>query len=206
MKTQLHFLLITLIITNYITAQVTIVKPNGAEVWNAGSTQTISWTVLGGSNGTMDLEYSIDSGATWSVIANNKPYFTGTHTWIVPSTPSTRCLVRLYMLASGTLDESDSVFTIHNPTAGIAENTSVPFSIYPNPAINDLYIYKNFSQEISSLKIFNNVGSLVSNTIQLQEISANTLYIPIADLSAGIYFVELRTEAYSERKKLIIAK
>ncbi len=86
------------------------VTPNG-NTWNGGMTYTIVWqsTVNGGgatsnslgkdntnvaATGTVKIEYSIDNGATWILIAKSAPDI-GKFDWILPYIQSTNCLVRI---------------------------------------------------------------------------------------------------------------
>jgi hypothetical protein len=115
-----------------------ITSPNGGEAWPAGSQQTISWdstTESGPSTGEVELEYSIDGGATWNVIAVGTPN-DGSFSWSVPGTVGTDLRVRVLRgsLAGDTptpfstlcsFDLSDGAFSILPATilAGAIDNS-----------------------------------------------------------------------------------
>ena len=90
---------------------ITIIAPNGGEVWEVGQTETIRWTSQYFGTG-VDLFFSSDSGATWSAVASGLPV-EGEYAWEVPNAPSRRCLVKIAETAGGIpFDLSDAVFEI----------------------------------------------------------------------------------------------
>lgn len=96
-------------------SSLTLTKPNGGESWFGGSNQSITWTSTGGMEN-VRLEYSINNGATWTEIIHATPN-DGSHTWVVPNTPTTQALVRISDAADGApADVSDAPFTIANST------------------------------------------------------------------------------------------
>ncbi len=94
-----------------IYANFTIVAPNGGELWDVGSTQTITWTSAG-SVTNVKLEYSINSGGAWLVILGLTPN-DGTHNWLIPDNISANGRVRVSDPADATSDDiSDNDFKI----------------------------------------------------------------------------------------------
>ena len=93
---------------------VTVLSPNGGEVWQAGTTQYIRWTTTG-VVADVRIDYSTDNGQTWkSVVASvgiNSPDWLN-YPWVVPNDPSTQCLVMLSGYFGGTSTISASTFTI----------------------------------------------------------------------------------------------
>ncbi|MBD3386234.1 T9SS type A sorting domain-containing protein [candidate division KSB1 bacterium] len=88
--------------------------PNGGEVWQASSTQTISWTSTVYS-GQVNLDYSIDNGQSWTNITSGQPA-TGTFDWMVPNTPTVEALVKVYNPSNpGLSDASNAAFEITAP-------------------------------------------------------------------------------------------
>ncbi|MCU0255024.1 MAG: matrixin family metalloprotease [Acidobacteria bacterium] len=112
---------------------LTVSQPNGGQNWQAGSQQSLLWTVTnenGTDKGTVSLEYSIDGGANWKPIASNEAN-DGGYTWSVPSDPSTSAKVRVIRPnrvsptpapypSACSLDPTDNVFTITAAAAGTA--------------------------------------------------------------------------------------
>ncbi|CAM4282539.1 T9SS type A sorting domain-containing protein [Flavobacterium terrigena] len=66
------------------------------------------------------------------------------------------------------------------------------FSLYPNPATNELNINLKSAIEINSIQIYNTIGQLV--TIQ----TGNALKVDVSHLKTGNYFIKINTnEGYS---------
>ncbi len=96
--------------------EVTLISPNGGEIWTAGDTETISWNTDEGDNTVIDvdLEYSSNGGETWNVIDTGLPD-TGGYSWQIPNVASGECLVRVTVhddLGFGYQDMSDGYFEI----------------------------------------------------------------------------------------------
>lgn len=89
---------------------LTLISPNGGQVWAIGTTQLITWS----SNlSPARILLSTDSGATWTQIlasTTNTSYY-----WTVPSSASSQARIRIESLAAGLTnysDSSDGDFTI----------------------------------------------------------------------------------------------
>lgn len=92
-----------------------VTSPNGGEVWQAGSTQTITWAASG-SVASVNVEYSTTS--LWDgqmvdpqPIVTSTPN-TGSYRWVVPHSMSPVCHVRVSDAAGTTSDISDAAFQI----------------------------------------------------------------------------------------------
>ncbi|MFH2030603.1 MAG: hypothetical protein ABIJ40_08330 [Bacteroidota bacterium] len=94
-----------------IPKEIKVTSPNGGEKWIGNSSKTITWTSI--QVGNVKIEYSINNGVDWIVIAANTPS-DGFYTWEpVPNTPSTNAKVRISNVESNNpSDESDGVFSI----------------------------------------------------------------------------------------------
>jgi uncharacterized repeat protein (TIGR02543 family) len=74
---------------------VTVLAPNGGEIWNAGTVHSITWNATDGVGVTsVDLAYSTNGGGSWTPIATGIAN-TGSHFWLVPNTPSIDARVRV---------------------------------------------------------------------------------------------------------------
>jgi hypothetical protein len=122
---------------------LTLLSPNGGEQVQAGATQLISWEFLGTSGG-VNLEYTVNNGATWMPIAltgplgtagnatlsdavvpitpandnapASTPGTTAAYTWLVPMASSGSCKVRVTSVTQPLLtDESNRVFSMAFP-------------------------------------------------------------------------------------------
>lgn len=108
---------------------VTVNYPDGGENWYEGSYQYVSWTK--NFVNTVNVEYSIDSGLTWSMLVSNTS--SNYYYWNVPSTPSVLCLAKVTSATDTSVyDKSDGVFTIsiyvpNTNTIAVDSVTPVPF-------------------------------------------------------------------------------
>jgi hypothetical protein len=93
---------------------ITITSPNGGEVWQGLSNQTISW-VPAGTSGVFNLSYSINNGSSWNTIING--ISANNYLWTVPNNPSTQALVRVAdATTSCQVDISNAVFEMSAAT------------------------------------------------------------------------------------------
>jgi len=90
---------------------LSLISPNGGETWKVGSTHAITWTSSLVSNVT--LEYSVDNGTNWTLIASSISAAPGSYNWVVPNTQTGQALVRITDTSNNTLfDVSDVAFTV----------------------------------------------------------------------------------------------
>jgi Leucine-rich repeat (LRR) protein len=89
---------------------LTVISPDGSESWEAGFTQSITWSGTGSIANVM-IEYSTDNGAAWNTVTASTAN-TGSYDWTVPNTPSPNCLVRVTDTAGPASDTSNGVFNI----------------------------------------------------------------------------------------------
>ena len=71
--------------------QLTVSAPNGGEVWEQGTNQSINWTQS--DNDYVDVSYTTDGGTSWTSIATGVNAGSLTYTWTLPATISTNCKV-----------------------------------------------------------------------------------------------------------------
>jgi hypothetical protein len=120
---------------------VVMIAPNGGEHWIVGSTQSLAWTATDDVAVTaVDLDYSLDGGATYPyVIAHGLPN-AGSYAWTVPGPPGQHARVRVTArnaAGSATADASDANFEILAGTQGVAEpqlGVREIVAVHPNPA------------------------------------------------------------------------
>lgn len=91
---------------------ITVTSPNGGETLEADSSHNITWN----STGSLDcirIEYSQDSGDTWTIIVDSAPN-NGSYQWNVPDTQSDFCLIKISScdMDRNPEDVSDDVFSI----------------------------------------------------------------------------------------------
>ena len=88
---------------------VILTYPNGGDPFVPGETEKIRWDAFE-NTGNFSLEYSLDSGATWSNISTNINSSLRFYDWTVPTTVTGNALIRV--ARSGSSDISDECFSI----------------------------------------------------------------------------------------------
>jgi len=88
---------------------LTLTRPNGGEILIVGTQQLITWNAPAG--GSMRIELSRDSGASWETLFGSTPN-DGAQVWTVTGPVSPSCLVRLTSLVDNTTEVSDAVFYV----------------------------------------------------------------------------------------------
>ena len=85
---------------------------------------------------------------------------------------------------------------------GVKESINLEFSLYPNPTDNGVF-YLNFNNHnwVNSVTVFDITGKIV-NTVEQNQINSNTY--TISDLTTGVYFVKVATDANIITKKVIV--
>jgi N-acetylneuraminic acid mutarotase len=92
---------------------ITVIHPNGGEVWTAGSFQQIRWDGNLKHNDHLIIQYSRDGGANWFRIAQDIPAFTVGYWWQVDNVPTTQGRVKILLQENLSIrDQSDANFTV----------------------------------------------------------------------------------------------
>ena len=87
------------------------------------------------------------------------------------------------------------------PILNVNNLTNNSFSIFPNPATDEVSLVGNFNNEAVSVRIFNAMGKLM--LFQTFENNNNSLKLSTTTLSSGVYFVRVSTTKGILVKKLI---
>src|SRR5262249_52539315 len=99
---------------------VIVDAPNGGEIWNAGSTQDITWSTTYVS--TVALSFRPSPDAAWIPIAAGLPATPATYAWSVPYVPGPDAMVRVVGAPAAPSDTSDAEFTLLSPAYVAAPN------------------------------------------------------------------------------------
>jgi hypothetical protein len=70
--------------------------------------------------------------------------------------------------------------------------------IYPNPANDHIIVKSNIPVLINKIKIYNNLGQVVRNQIHTNNV------IDVSILRRGLYIIEIGTDKFVYRKKLLV--
>lgn len=91
-------------------------------------------------------------------------------------------------------------FKVTTTGLGVNEAFARKFSIYPNPANNVLNISNNDNIVLNNVEI-NDINGRTIKTIEANNVSE--IQINVAELSAGVYFLNINSDAGSAVKKII---
>ena len=83
----------------------------------------------------------------------------------------------------------------------INKNNVDSIYIFPNPAVNILFIKKSAHESLTKLNVFNSMGQIVK--IEYATLNDETIEVNIYNLSQGLYFIELQTEKSNFLKKFM---
>ena len=107
---------------------LTIIQPNGGEVWVMGSVQEIKWDSPNlTQSDRLIIQYSRDGGASWFRIAQDVPALSLSYSWQVDNYPTTQGMVKILLQGNRSItDQSDANFTVqrtpyitlHRPNGG----------------------------------------------------------------------------------------
>ncbi|NPV90546.1 MAG: hypothetical protein HPY50_07230 [Firmicutes bacterium] len=124
-------------------ANTVLTSPAGGESWTVGSTHNITWTPIPEifTEMTLDLDFSPDSGVTWTSIATDFEISEGQYAWKVPNTPTTKAKIRITVFVKDTIKNTTSTteelsgdFTIKSSsilTPHIPYNPNLPLALPP---------------------------------------------------------------------------
>ena len=92
---------------------ITVIQPNGGEVWRDGSVQQIKWARNLKHTDHLIIQYSRDGGASWFRIARDIPAYTFGCWWQVNNFPTTQGRIKVLLQESLSItEESDANFTV----------------------------------------------------------------------------------------------
>lgn len=114
----------------YAPGRLVVTVPNGLEVgqdaWLIGVPYMVQWTSTGKVGSKLKLEYSLDSGATWALIATNVVNMVGKNNyshWRTPISVSDKCRVRVTDMEDASINDlSDSDFSLAERFRVLAPN------------------------------------------------------------------------------------
>ena len=196
------------------TPTLTVVSPNGGEVWIVGETEDITWI----SEYVTDvmIELSTDNGTTWSIVIVDSIPSTGTYSWEVAAQDSSdQCLIKVTDISDGSInDESDAVFTIDIISSVNDNDEGIP-TVYaleqnfPNPFNPSTKIKYSDSTIFSSVvvKVFDVLGNEIETLVN-EEKSVGTYELTwnASNLPSGVYFYRIQAGDFVDTKKMLLLK
>jgi hypothetical protein len=135
-----------------------LITPNGGEIWQVGTPELIQWSsVVSDDPANVKLEYSLDAGNNWIVIAESISN-SGQYAWTPPEPPSTTCLM-----------------AISDARDGVPSDTSnETFTIRPQPALTVVSPNGGESYRVGSSQVINWTSRISSDPVNVRlEYSVN---------------------------------
>ena len=185
-------------------SDIAVISPDGGESWLAGTTQSIAWKTIG-TIAEVKIEYTLDNGAHWieviAATANN-----GSYLWIVPATPSRRCLVRISDVVNASINgTSEAMFSILLGLDLQAERREIKaFSVLRQyGAIR--FLYANPDHPAAQFRLMRrkgNEGFITLKTIAPSELQINQFQMQDKYLEKDIPYA-YRVEAFDANGQLI---
>ncbi|MBX2989923.1 MAG: choice-of-anchor D domain-containing protein [Bacteroidetes bacterium] len=200
--------------TGLSNATLALLSPNGGEVWNVNSTQTITWSATNLDR--VEISYKASPTGSWIRIAQNVTAALGSFEWLVPNAPSTQARVMIVDRSSGTLvDSSDGFFTIFGPTSVATGGVPTEFELsqnYPNPFNPATTIEYGVPEEaFVSLKVYNMIGQEVATLVNERQSAGR--YVATFDAqkltgstASGMYFYRFTAGSVIEIRKMMLLK
>jgi len=127
---------------------IEVITPNGGEIYTVGDPCPIHWNWFG-TISNVKIEYSIDGGITWNLIASSVQN-EGCYIWTIPNFPTNECRIKITnAIDPNSFDISDANFTIKRPSFYIFDPDSgkelIAGETYP--------IHWNWEGSVSSVKL-----------------------------------------------------
>lgn len=160
---------------------ITIISPNGNDVLEIGSLQSIRWNAFG-VDGAVKIELSRDGGTTFELIADNQPNV-GFYNWTVAGVPTFQAIVKVSSKNyPEVFDVSDFVFTIGSGVQSmVASNLNDVINPYAvTPQENLLFGTKgkiSFLENKISLE-FDGAGSVYTRDLRSNELNLDSTDFP----------------------------
>ncbi len=95
-------------------SMIRLEAPNGGESWLSGTSKYITW--ISDNISTLQISFSSDNGASWSVIKDSISAMTGHFIWGLPDLESDECLIKISDFYNPEVEDiSDNPFEIVKP-------------------------------------------------------------------------------------------
>ena len=196
-------------------AHVGLDVPIGGEVFTAGDTLRIEWTlIVPHDQENWDLYFSSDGGKNWEEIELDLPVTQFSYQWIVPDLITDEGKIKIYMdnVGGDYLAVSEN-FSISGTMVSAKNEEAVPLSFtlypnYPNPFNPTTTIRYTLSKtDFVSLVIYDIRGEEVERLIEgEQPEGTRTVRWNASRMASGVYFYRLTAGDFVQTRKMILIR
>lgn len=164
------------------------------------------------------LQYADREYMTYRMVGTN-PYVTGKGQWTFQWKAPDKYVGNITFYAAGisanndATDKGDLVYTTTyvstDKTLGLStvENSLNSFKVFPNPATNNINISLNKDVEESLLVTITGIdGKVVMSYPVVVYNTKSTIAVPVHQLSAGTYFLNIRSKSLNGTSRIILTK
>ncbi len=199
--------------------EISLISPNGGEVWEIGSQRQISWSV----NKYLDMatiSLSRDRGKSWEVLKNLEQVAQGSQswTWTVTGPAADSCLIKISDGQGKHWDSSDAAFSIHFQVGVAKDVEALPTAFallqnYPNPFNPETKItYQLPAKSQVQIAIYNLSGHLIKTLADESKDAGN--YSLVWDgrdqlarsLPSGFYFCRMTAGSFRATIRMLYLK
>lgn len=203
---------------------VTVVYPNGGEIFDAGDTIRVEWIATDNRRvDSVSVYYSMNAGASYGLLTHGYPA-DSSFAWILPSSLSDSCLVRVVAYDPGLLtgsDESDSLFAIREMTdvndpgdgPGAPRYVTSLEQNYPNPFNGTTTVSYTLAERTAvDLRIYDPAGRAVRTLARgVREAGRHTAVWDGRDgagrgVASGVYFCRIRAGKVLQTRKIVYVR
>ncbi len=198
------------------TPVITILKPTELDSACSGRKKIITWQ--SDFVRYVDIKYSRNNGASFplsQVISASTEAGVGSFIWNVPTgRESDSVVIRFSNLSDPAQLVTSSRFSIRACSIDMSVRESAEMNglriarIYPTPANDYLQLQIENSRSIpssSELQVISNDGRVVLSQLQVLDLGAQVLKVPLQNISSGSYIVVLRTDGVELSLPFVIA-
>jgi len=179
--------------TGFKVGKITLISPVGGEIWNVGTTKTISWNTTSFINN-VRLEYSTNAGTSWNLI-NIVSAASGSYNWVVPNVSTNNAIIRISDAEVTGIYAQSSTFTIGSitvtyPNGGEAFNVNSNVNItWSALGITNVNLYYSLNGGANWTKIASNITAAGgSYTWNVPDNISSQYLIRISDASDTTYY------------------
>jgi C1A family cysteine protease len=209
--------------TDLIPPEVAVVYPNGGELLVTGDTVLVDWTATDNvAVDSVSVLYSADAGRTYTLVASGWPGDSA-YSWVVPSSLSDSCLVKVVAYDPGRLtgfDVSDSLFAIRDYTAvhggdgdgggGTPTYVTALEQNYPNPFNGTTTIGYSIGERCAvEIRIYDPAGRMI-RVLERADRSPGRYSVlwngkdgSGRGVASGVYFCRIKAGKYTDTRKVL---